>query len=497
MPDVERFSGAFSGLTRAYGTFAIDQKKKNGTKVKGRARTVHGELTRESWEAHLEGRVGLGVVPIRNDGTCLFAAIDVDVYDLDLEVEERKIQDLGLPLVPCRTKSGGAHLYLFLSEPVQASVVREKLVEWSFSLGHTGAEIFPKQDQLRSRDDAGSWINLPYFGGDRTVRYAVRDGKALGLAGFLDLVDEVRIEASALKKLTVVQNDEWAEAPPCLARIAKVGVSEGGRNEIMFAMGVFAKKLGGDWVSLLEKWNAEFFDPPLEPIELAAVVKSLERKEYAYTCSHAALAAVCDRALCFKRKHGVGGASRDPGVELTDLLKILTDPPTWIIKVNGEEVRLDSTEDLLSQAKFNRIVVERLNLLPNVIRPQAWGQIIRELLDTVKEAEAPEDAGRVGQFRNLVDYFVTERPRARNREELMIGKCLIEDGIAWFRSGDLLKFLEQSKFKNASAKEAWSMLRDSGAETRRIKVKGKVIRCWGITADSREEDGREEEGEMF
>ena len=46
---------------------------------------------------------------------CKWGALDVDVYDLDHQTLRQKIQKLKLPLVHCGSKSGGAHLFLFLA----------------------------------------------------------------------------------------------------------------------------------------------------------------------------------------------------------------------------------------------------------------------------------------------------------------------------------------------------------------------------------------------
>ena len=48
----------------------------------------------------------------------------------------------------CRSKSGGAHIYLFIDEPVSASLLQRKLRQLAASIGFGQAEIFPKQTQL-------------------------------------------------------------------------------------------------------------------------------------------------------------------------------------------------------------------------------------------------------------------------------------------------------------------------------------------------------------
>ena len=480
---LSRFQYRFRGLERSHGTYELGgQTEQDGTKKKGKARTIHQPLTDEDWESHLSGAVGLGICPVREDSTCVFGAIDVDEYDLDLVAEEKRVRDLGLPLVVCRTKSGGAHLYLFADRPIPAKLVRQKLSEWSVALHHPGAEVFPKQDRLLRPEDAGSWINLPYFGGTRTTRYAISDGRGLTMLEFLDLTDRMVVSPKTLKLIRPKLDSILEGAPPCLERLLSSGVGEGLRNEVAFAAGIFCrKKFESGWEQMLFEFNLKYFDPPLNPQELGAVAKSVETKEYSYSCKHTALSSVCDRNVCLQRKFGVGGASCDPGVLITGLIKIKTDPPTWTVTVENGKVFLQSAEDLLTQKRFSCLCMEQLNVLPRSIKPQAWEKIVRDLLDGVTEIDAPRDASVRGQFLLAIDYFVTERPRARTREELLLGKAWAEDGTVYFRSSDLMKFLETSKIRNVTPRQAWTMLGDSGATTKKFKIKQKLVRCWGVS----------------
>ena len=66
-------------------------------------------------------------------------------------------------MIVCRSKSGGAHAFLFTKEFVPATVMRVKLKLIASAMGFAGVEIFPKQDYIRvDRGDTGSFLNLPY-----------------------------------------------------------------------------------------------------------------------------------------------------------------------------------------------------------------------------------------------------------------------------------------------------------------------------------------------
>ena len=79
----------------------------------------------------------------------------------------------------------------FLKEPVQASLVRDKLTEWSAEIGYAHCEIFPKQVEIKAdRGDTGNFLNLPYHGGDDSMRHGFSDdGSGASLSDFFHLYD--------------------------------------------------------------------------------------------------------------------------------------------------------------------------------------------------------------------------------------------------------------------------------------------------------------------
>ncbi|HEX4133305.1 MAG TPA: hypothetical protein VHY84_01685 [Bryobacteraceae bacterium] len=194
---VHRFRALFDGLNRVYGTYEVPTGTRQDGKLTGKAVTLAAPVTDALWSAHLAGTSSLGIVPIRDDGTVRFGAIDIDVYaDFDpAHIAARLIRE-GLPMVTCRSKSGGAHVYLFTSKAVPAHLMRERLRSIAVLLGHGKAEVFPKQSKL-AENDFGCWLNMPYFDREATTRFGVRpDGEALTVEQFLDLAEGSRVDAS-------------------------------------------------------------------------------------------------------------------------------------------------------------------------------------------------------------------------------------------------------------------------------------------------------------
>ena len=193
----QEFFDLFKGLERAHGRYDLSTENQDGQKQGGTARTVQETITLHEWDLHLKGERGLGVIPIRDDNKVYWGAIDIDVYDLDLEEFSKSLGSS--PIIPCRTKSGGLHLYVFFKEAILAKSVVPKLREIATLLGHASAEIFPKQIKIISeRGDVGNWINMPYFGGEYSTRYAFYEGKRLSLEEFIKTAKEKRLRHMAV-----------------------------------------------------------------------------------------------------------------------------------------------------------------------------------------------------------------------------------------------------------------------------------------------------------
>lgn len=159
---------------------------------------VRGAVTVKEFEDHLEGKVGLLMVPITQAGACRWGKIDTDDYTGDtLERAKKYAQGVSrwnLPIIVELSKSGGAQLAHYSPYTESATDMRAKLADWGAALRvKAGTEIFPKQDKLMS-GEIGSGINLPYFGGDSetTRNYAIdKDGNRLKVSRWLDIIENM------------------------------------------------------------------------------------------------------------------------------------------------------------------------------------------------------------------------------------------------------------------------------------------------------------------
>lgn len=494
----ERFFQRFDGLDRAYGVYNVKGKREKGAKHLGSAQTFREPPSVGLWDAHLDGEQGLGIVPIRDDQTVLFGAVDIDVYKgLDHKGMADKIMRWDLPLITAKTKSGGAHLYLFCREAIPAELVRKKLMEWSVQLGFSGVEVFPKQTRLAGPNDIGNWINMPYFGArsakgkqkDQGDRCAIWDGKALTAAQFLDIADKLAVDTEALQEIQIPTDDSFKdllhEAPPCLqALMRRGGISKGGRNNGLFNIGVYLRKRfgEGEWEQHLDEYNQQMISPALGHREVASVVKSVNRKAYEYKCNDQPICDVCNRQICLSREFGIGTSEGDPGVVFGQLIKIETDPPTWIWDVDGARIELNTTE-LKDQGRFHTRVIEELNKWPARVKPNKWADIVRGYLETCEVMDVPEDARPEGQMWFYLEQYCTQQARARNREELLQRKPWTDDGRVYFSGPAFHQYLGKQGL-HVNARTLWVWLRERGAETQFMNIKGRGINVWHVSAFS-------------
>lgn len=477
--------GLYPGLDRAYGRFTILKDGEEGKKTKGRATTELNRYKADLWVGHLHGAAGLGVIPITDDATCSWGAIDIDKYDLDLFKLEERVRELNLPLIVIRTKSGGAHLTCYFKEPIPCKLVRHKLYEFSIALGHGGVEIFPKQSSLASRSDVGNWLNMPYFEYKNTNRYAIFKGRELNIVQFIDLATKVKVDEETFMGIEVPMPGNFDDGPPCLQLITRDGkVPEGTRNSTLFALGVYCRKKWEDeWADKVEEMNNDFLDPPLKSREVQTIVKSLSRKTYFYPCNKSPLQEHCNKDLCKKRPYGLGETEEDFNLNLGALCKIATEPPIWIIDVEGVRVQLD-TEELLDQNRFRRACMVAINRLPPLMKRIPWEKMIREKLENVEIIEAPMETRVNTRVNQYVHQYLINTPKGDVREELSLGRPWYdkEKEIIYFRGNDLIRFLENNGLR-FEPRKVWSALRDSGTKHKQLSVNGSVMQVWFVNAN--------------
>ena len=482
MNNLERFIERFSGLQRAYGTTTITGLRDDG-KNQVNSFVQRGEPIVDLWEKHLGGEEpSLGIIPITDDNSCRWGCIDIDDFTIDLKAVNAKLHEREFPLILCRSKSGGAHLFLFTKEHVPAALMRLRLTEMAASLGYASHEVFPKQTQILSeRGDTGNFLNLPYFGGDNTTRYSLDEkGEVNTLEQFLDYADlkELTQKEAADFKVVGEKTPALKEGPPCLQYLISQGFPQGTRNNGLFNLGIYAKLFDPDnWESLLEEYNREYLTPPLGSSEVLTILKQLKTKEYHYKCNDQPIASHCNSGVCKTRRFGISPLTAMPS--FGSLTKQNSNPPVWFLDVESNRLEM-LTEDLQNQTRFQRVCMETIDKMPPKMSERAWQGVIQNLLDNVTIIEVPQDASVEGQFQDLLESFCTDRAQAQTKEEILLGKPFTEAGQTSFRLSDLEAYLQRHNFRYFSRPKITARLRDLGASHSGQNVKGRFVNLWSV-----------------
>ena len=450
---MERFKEIFQGNNSAYGQLILSGSTNDKGKADGKAFIKRQTVTDDLWEDHLAGKdPALGVIPINENNECKWGCIDVDVYNVDHLVLMRNIKGLSFPLVTFRSKSGGAHLFLFTKEFIPASLMQAKLKAMAEALGYAGSEIFPKQTEiLVERGDTGNFLNLPYHGGIRGLRYAIKaGGEAASLESFYSIYDEwvqtrEQVEEIVVKETKV--QEAFEQGPPCLNKLAVDGFGEGSRNNSLFNIAVYCKKAFEDWENKVGQYNQTYMDPPLSYQEVQLVIKSVTKKGYdKYRCKEQPICGVCNAAKCRTKKFGVG-FEEEQMPELDTLTKITSNPPQWFLNVGGKRVEL-KTEQLHNPNLFAIAVLDQANVVSPIPKAQDWREVyLKTLMQNLQEIEPLESLDPINQIVNLLYDFTVNRPAARTKEDMLNKMSWTDDGYTYFRMDDFYSFCKRNNWE--------------------------------------------------
>lgn len=487
--DLQGFIALFKGNPKAYGVFDNRTAK---------AKTVRSKYTDSVFQEHLTGKMGLGTIPLLDINTSRYGCLDFDnhkkIDGVDLIALSDKIDRLGLPLVVCRSRSGGAHAFLFGSEPLNTGILRRTLRMFADKLtgfGEIEVEIFPKQDRLEA-GTVGNWLNLPYFNANETNRYAISQGKQLTLKGFLSLADSRKIDNKYMVQLGTEMHDQ---APPCVQSLIKTVLDEGGRNIALFNYCVYVKKAFPDsWKDQAYDYNAKNFKEPLTHDEATSVIKSVEAKEYRYKCSEEPCKSRCNSSKCVVLKYGITPAEKNELVMTTlpqfgRLRKYVTDPVRYELAMNGTTLTM-STSELLDFRLFKKVVFEKLDMVLKPIKGDVWLNILEGLIENIELVDVPDDVSVDGIIRAcLLEYL--RRANLKDSGKDIESRKLVNTGrpvvqriknqrYVLFKGIDFRKYIQSKKIGNVVASNIFFAIRPLGVDTMKIRVDKRTVHVWGI-----------------
>lgn len=300
-----KFAELFAGDDSKYIEVTYNGGLDERGKRKADYNTVHKPLTTELWKQHLNGECVLGLRPERGE-ECKWGCIDIDPKDYK-GFNQKKIVDIiknaKLPLVACRSKSGGLHLFLFLKDWTPIDKLKKTLDEWNNTY-FLSKEVFP----------ANKAVGMPYTNYKATMEYGYNeDNIALSPDKFIEYALSKRIDIDEFKHESNFEiEDQWSQYPPCVQNLINEKWSGDNRNNFLFNILVLERKKN-ETISVEElqataiQRNKEVFTRPLPNNEVINLAKSIMKGQYFYKCppKHNELMPICNKELCKNRDLGI------------------------------------------------------------------------------------------------------------------------------------------------------------------------------------------------
>jgi hypothetical protein len=497
----EHFMRLFRGHGQMYGTHGVPTQKGQKWEIRSTALTLRHAVNIKMWLAHIAGKRPLGIIPIDENDECSWGSIDVDDYTNNLGGLIDRVEKLNLPLLPCRSKSGGLHLFMFLETPAPAADVQAALKHIAAQLGIADSEIFPKQSKVLSdRGDMGSWMVMPYFGdtygGKLHQQVGLRrTGAELGAKEFIVMADRLRVKPELLKqwqgsspnsqKMATHDGNyidpavPFGDGPVCLEMLAQQKVAPGGQNNALLNMGIYFKRIDpANWKVRLEAANSGFLNPPGSAEGLLSVTRSLDKKDYNYTCKAAPICNHCNASLCRTRKFGVGAESDFPTI--SSLSKLDIDPPLWFADIDGHRLELD-TDKLYIYNNFVKVCFSK-GMVFSMMKQTQWVDILRPLVASSITLEAPPEVGLFGQFKEMLEEFCTNRQKGRDADDILAGRPWEDSETQrhYFRLRDLQTFLIRGGIKEFTRGQMTTKLKQLGGGCQSIRIKKQLANVWYV-----------------
>jgi hypothetical protein len=498
----EQLMRLFRGHGKMYGTHGEPTQKGLKWEIRSTAQTLRRAVTLNVWMDHVAGKKPLGIIPIDENDNCSWGSIDVDDYTNNLYGLIDRIEKANLPLLPCRSKSGGLHLFMFLEKPAPASQMQDALKYISATLGISDSEIFPKQTKvLTDRGDMGSWIVMPYygdtFGGKLQEQVGLRKtGAELTADQFIIAATKLQVQPELLQqwqgsapkpktRITAIDGNyiepvtPFGDGPVCLEILAQQKVTPGGQNNALLNMGIYFKRIDPvNWKKRLEGANSGFLNPPGSSEGLLSVTRSLDKKDYNYTCKAAPICNHCNSSLCRTRKFGVGAESDFPTI--ASLAKLDTDPPLWFADIDGRRIELE-TNNLYLYNNFAKVCFEH-GMVFSMMKQTQWVDILRPLMSNCIVIDAPPEIGLFGQFKELLEEFCTNRQKGRDAEDILAGRPWedVDTNRHYFRIRDFQTFLIRGGVKDFTRGQMTTKLKHLGGGCVSMKIKKMHANLWYV-----------------
>lgn len=496
---MQSFLDIFQGSTIAHG-----QTIQDGTE-KGAARYADGGMTLDGVKRHFDGEIRLGLVPTNTEGLSWCGAVDVDQHDADKMVDHVALAAYCAKAWPngtvVRTRRGGAHVWFFLQKPVDSRLFIKFLQLVAKSLKGWGnpIEVFPKQGILTG-DNKGNFINLPYCKANTAAgsdSYAIAEpvpGEGAQPLTYEEFVARAVSRAMALEDIQHGLNLppsgelDYSKAPPCIERMVREGVAEGGRSNALVQFAVYIQRTGAELRPAVENFNATVFSKPMPRSVVRDTLGRVERTTYGYMCSANPMCDLCDKAECERREFGISSSAFSFDINIFRRLEKIDieGEPQYRLQIGTRMVTIDA-QQLQSWKEIKTAVLVATNRLLPDMKNGHWERILRGLMQDMKVLAAPRGSAPDHELRAMIDRWLAPttakaRTDARNKpaDAALANPILLDDhhGLrVCFRPEDLLAHAKRRKLP-LDPGTAWIIASNMGFDHDMLWDGAREIEVW-------------------
>jgi len=259
------------------------------------------------------------------------------------------------------------------------------------------------------------------------------------------------------------------------------GVSEGGRNNFLYNIGVYLKKAHpAEWENMLEDYNKEkYVNPPIKATEVIMVAKSLQKKDYDYKCGDQPICDFCQDKLCYTRKFGKSGS---PDIDITGIRKLDSDPPIYFVTADGETIECDD-DTLHDPDKFSKLAMVTINKTLLSTNKMMWKKKLNKLFQEMDEPlKAPDDMRIDIILQNSLMEFL--KRNGKTIEDVLKRRAFSENGQSWFKFKDFWRYLIGTKLwqdKRYNYQKTLRLIQSLfNAQNVTKKINGESVKVWQI-----------------
>lgn len=172
------------------------------------------------------------------------------------------------------------------------------------------------------------------------------------------------------------------------------------------------------------------------------------------------------------------------GVAMYDRLrKVQTDPPIYVLAVNGIDVQVN-VQTLTNHSALRVAVFAAADLVVSRMKNEEWDTTLDSLMKGLEILPAPRDASAGGVAWEAIREYLSRRDE--DEESFGLGKPIERDGLA-ICNGMMLRNGLRARDIKMEQQALWALFRDHGGAKQNLRINGKQEWSWTIPVTLLEE----------